>query len=60
MNNLFRGFGFIRAYIDDLLILTKGYWTDPVKDLELMLIKLLFLHKLGYLVYRGINSKSCT
>ena len=40
MNNLFHGFEFIRAYIDDLLILTEGYWTDHVQKLELRLNKL--------------------
>ena len=30
MNDLYNGFEFICAYIDDLLILTKGYWTDHV------------------------------
>ena len=33
MNDLFHGFGFIHAYIDDLLILTKGDWTDHVQKL---------------------------
>ena len=40
MNNLFHGFKFICAYIDDLLILTKIYWTDHIQKLELMLNKL--------------------
>ena len=40
MNDLFHGFEFIRAYIDNLLILTKGYWTDHVQNLELTLNKL--------------------
>ena len=30
MNDLFHGFEFIRAYIDDLLILTRGDWTDHI------------------------------
>ena len=30
MTDLFRGFEFIGAYMDDMLILTKGYWTDHV------------------------------
>ena len=34
MNDLFRGFEFIRVYIDELLILTKGYCTDHVHKLE--------------------------
>ena len=33
MNNLFHGFEFIRAYIDDLLILKEGYWRDHVQKL---------------------------
>ena len=33
MNDLFLGFHFIRAYIDDLLILTKGDWTDHIQKL---------------------------
>ena len=40
MNYLFRGFGFIREYIDDMLILTKGYWADHIQRLELTLNKL--------------------
>ena len=40
MNDLFHGFEFIRAYIDDLLVLIKVYWTDPVQKLELTLNKL--------------------
>ena len=40
MNYLFHGFEFIRAYIDDILILTKGYWTDHMQKLELTLNKL--------------------
>ena len=33
MNYLILGFGFIRTDIDDLLVLTKGYWTDHVQTL---------------------------
>ena len=33
MNNLFHGFEFIRAYTDDLLILTKGDWNDHVQKM---------------------------
>ena len=33
MNDLFHGFEFIREYIDYLLILTKGDWTDHVQKL---------------------------
>ena len=40
MNDLFHGFGIIRAYIDDMLILTKGHWTDHIQKLELALNKL--------------------
>ena len=40
MNDLFHGFEFIRAYIDNILILTKGYWTDHVQNLELKINKL--------------------
>ena len=40
MNELFDGFEFICTYIDDLLILTKGDWTDRVQKLELTLNKL--------------------
>ena len=40
MNDLFHGFEFIRAYIDGILILTKGDWKDHVQKLELILNKL--------------------
>ena len=40
MNDLFHGFGFIYTYINGLLILTKGYWTDHIQKLELTLNKL--------------------
>ena len=40
MNDLFHGFKFIRAYIDNLLILTKGNWTYHVQKPELTLNKL--------------------
>ena len=40
MNDLFHGFEFIRAYIEDVLILTKVDWTDHVHNLELTLNKL--------------------
>ena len=40
MNDLFHVFGFIRSYIYDILILTKGYWTDHTQKLELTLNKL--------------------
>ena len=40
MNDLFHGLELIRAYIDELLILTKEYCTDHVQKLELTLNKL--------------------
>ena len=40
MNDLFHGFELICAYIDNLLVLTKGDWTDHVQELELTLNKL--------------------
>ena len=40
MKDLFHGFEFIHAYIYDLLILTKGYWTDHIQNLELALNRL--------------------
>ena len=40
MNDLFRGFDFICAYIYDLVVLTKGNWIDYVQKLELTLNKL--------------------
>ena len=40
MNDLFHGFEFICAYIDDILILTKGDWTNHLQKLELTLNKL--------------------
>ena len=33
MNDLFHGFEFIRATIDDPLILKRGYWKNPVQKL---------------------------
>ena len=40
MNDLFHGFKYIRAYIDEHLVLTKGDWTDHLQKLELTLNKL--------------------
>ena len=40
MDDLFHGFEIIRAYIDELLILTKGYWTYHLQNLELTRDKL--------------------
>ena len=39
MKDLFYGFELIRAYIDNILVLTKGDWTDHVQKLELTLNK---------------------
>ena len=39
-NDLFHGFEFICECIDDLLILTRGDWTDHIQKLELTLNKL--------------------
>ena len=38
-NDLFNRFKFIRAYIDKILILTTGDWTDYVQDMELPIKK---------------------
>ena len=40
MNYLFQGFEFTHEYIDGILILTKGDWTDHVHKLELTFNKL--------------------
>ena len=40
MNDLFHEFEFIRAYIEDISILTKGYWTYHIQKLELTLNKM--------------------
>ena len=40
MNDLFHRFEFIRAYIDDIFILTKGDWTYHVQKPDLTLNKL--------------------
>ena len=37
MNEMFRGFGFIWAYIDDLLIITKCDWSNHLDKLKLTL-----------------------
>ena len=34
MNGLFHRFEFIRAYLDEILILTEGDWKDNVNKLE--------------------------
>ena len=59
INKMFRGFEFIQAYIDEMLIITKGDWSDHLENLELTLqkiednrlkcnIKNLFLEKLKW------------
>ena len=40
MDGLYHIFKFIRAYIDGLLVLTEGYWTDCVQNLQLTLNEL--------------------
>ena len=40
MDDLFHGFEFICEYIDEILILPKGYWTDHSHNLELTQNKL--------------------
>ena len=40
MNEMFRRIEFIREYIDELLIITKGDWSDRLNILELVLKKL--------------------
>ena len=40
MNELFEGLDFVRAYIDDLLILTKGTYEDHLEKLERVFFKL--------------------
>ena len=37
MNKIFRGFEFIQAYIDDLLIITKIDWSNDMEKMELTL-----------------------
>ena len=37
---MFRGIEFIRAYIDDMLIITKGDWSNHLNTLELVMKKL--------------------
>ena len=34
MNKMFHGFEFIRAYIDNLLIITKGDWSYHLEKSE--------------------------
>ena len=40
MNKMFRGFELIRAYINNMLIITKGDWSDHAEKLKLTLKKL--------------------
>ena len=40
MNDLYHIFDFIRAYIDNILVLRKGDWTYQVQKSELSLIQL--------------------
>ena len=40
MNDLFHRFEFIRAFIDGLLVVTKGGWTYYVQNMELTINKL--------------------
>ena len=40
MNEMFCGFEFIQAYIDDLLIITKFDWSDHLEKLEQKLQKI--------------------
>ena len=40
MNKLFTGLEYIRAYIDDILIISKGSFEDHLKKLEQVLNKL--------------------
>ena len=40
INNIYHGFEFIRAYMYELLIITKKDWTDHVQKLELTLNRL--------------------
>ena len=34
MKKMFHGFEFIQAYINDLLLITKSYWSDHLEKLE--------------------------
>ena len=40
INEMFCGFEFIQAYTNDMLIITKGDWSDHLEKLELTLQKL--------------------
>ena len=41
MNEMFHGMEFIIAYIDEILIITKDYWSNHLNKLELVLAKLI-------------------
>ena len=64
MNKLFAGFEYVQAYIDNLLIVTKGSFEDHLRDLDTVLENLeteglkinatksnFATHKLEYLGY---------
>ena len=40
INDLFNGFEFIRAYIDNLFIITRGDWSDHLQQIGLTLNKM--------------------
>ena len=40
MNELFADLEVVKAYIDDLLIITKGSWQDHLDKLEIVLARL--------------------
>ena len=40
MNKLFTGFDYVRMYIDDLLVITKGSFEEHLKQLNTVLEKL--------------------
>ena len=56
MNDLFHGFEFICEYIDEIFILTKGYWTYHVQKLELIKKDLNVIFKDIYLEIPKWNS----
>ena len=39
-NEMFQGFKYIHAYLDDLLVLAAGNWTDNLTNMEQVFIKL--------------------
>ena len=55
IDDLFHGFEFIRAYINDLLVLTKGNLTEYVYKLELTLNKLRETNNLN-VILKSISS----